>query len=200
MIARRSAFALLLSAAALASCASSGSGGIDVTRFHLDQPVARGAVYVEPARAADGGGLEYRAYADAVAAELRAAGFTPVPSLAQAELVGSLDYSRTTRAGIVGGRSPITIGIGGGSFGRHTGIGLGTSFGIGKPRSTDTAIDTLALQLKRRSDSSVVWEGRAVMEARVGSEAADSASAPRLAHALLAGYPGPSGKTIHVKA
>lgn len=199
MTARHSAIALILSAAALASCASTGSSGIDVTRFHLNQPAARGTIYVEPARASDGGSLEYRTYADAVAAELRAAGFSPVPALAQAEIVGTLDYTRTTREGIVGGRSPITIGIGGNTFGRNTGIGLGTSFGLGKKRSSSTAIDTLALQLKRRSDSSVVWEGRAVQEARVGSAAADDNTVPRLARALLAGYPGPSGRTVTVK-
>ncbi len=197
MTARRLSAAIALTAVLLASCATS-DGGIQVTRFHLNQPVARGAVYIEPARASDGGSLEYRTYAGAVAGELRAAGFTPVDSLGGAEIVGSLDYTRTTRAGITGGRSPLTIGIGGATFGRHLGVGLGTSFGIGKPKSTDTAIDTLALQLKRRSDASVIWEGRAVMEARVDSAAADS-SVPRLARALLSGYPGPSGKTVTVK-
>ena len=196
---RRSALAAAFSAVVLASCASTGSSGIDVTRFHLDQPAARGTVFVQPATVAGGGSLEYRTYAEAVAAELRAIGFSPVQSLSQAELVGTLDYTRTTREGIVGGRSPITIGIGGSTFGRHTGVGLGTSFGLGKKRSSSTAIDTLALQIKRRSDSSVVWEGRAVQEARVGSTAADDNTVPRLARALLAGYPGPSGRTVHVK-
>lgn len=200
MIVRSAAFAIV-SATLLASCATGGGGmsGIDVTRFHLDQPVARGAVFVEAARPADAGTLEFRGYADAVAAELRRAGFTPVPALAGAEIVATLDYSRATRESVVPARSPITIGIGGASFGRHTGIGGGASFGVGKKRSNDVAVDTLALQLKRRSDASVVWEGRAVSQARVGSGAADASSAPRLARALLSGYPGPSGKTVHVQ-
>jgi hypothetical protein len=192
---------ILLSALALAACSTTGggSGGIDVTRFHLNQPTARGAIYVEPARMADGGSLEFRTYADAVAAELRAAGFTPVPALAQAEFTASVDFTRETRQGIDGGRPPVTIGIGGASFGRRSSLGLGTSFGIGKKRSSDTAIETLALALKRRSDASVVWEGRAVIEARAGSDAAERDVVPRLARALLSGYPGPSGKTVRIQ-
>ena len=195
----RFALATIAAATMLASCATDGGGGIDVTRFHLDQPTARGTVFIEAARPGDSTSLEFRTYADAVAGELRAAGFAPVQTIAGAELIARVDFSRMTRESAVAPRSPITIGIGGASFGRHTGVGGGASFGVGKKRSNNVDVDTLALQIKRRSDSSVVWEGHAVSQARAGSAAADADAAPRLARALLSGYPGPSGKTVHVK-
>lgn len=197
MTTRRLGFAVAASLLA-AACATSDRFAADVTRFHLNQPIARGAVFVTPLNPADAPSLEFRTYSAAVAEQLRAAGFSPVQSGAQAELVAVLDYGQTTREGLAQ-RSPISIGIGGGTFGRNIGVGLGTTFGLGKGRSNDVAINMLALQLKRRSDQSVVWEGRAISEARAGSaNAALGTAIPQLARALLNGYPGPSGRTVRV--
>lgn len=180
------------------ACATNDRFAADVTRFHLNQPVARGAVFVTPLNPVDAQSLEFRTYSAAVADQLRAIGFTPVQSGAQAEMIAVIDYGQTTRQGLAE-RSPISIGIGGGTFGRHLGVGLGTTFGVGKGRSNDVAINMLALQLKRRSDQSVVWEGRAISEARAGSANASLGTAiPLLARALLTGYPGPSGRTVRV--
>lgn len=180
------------------ACATSDRFAADVTRFHLNQPVARGTIVVQPMNPVDARSLEYRTYSAAVADQLRAAGFTPVSMLTQAELVAVVDYGQTTREGLAR-RSPVSIGIGGGTFGRNIGVGLGTTFGLGKGKSSDTNVNMLALQLKRRSDSSVVWEGRAISEARAGSANGDLGNAiPQLARALLTGYPGPSGRTVRV--
>ncbi len=101
--------------------------------------------------------------------------------------------------GIVRDRPPVTIGLGGGSYGRGGGIGGGFSFGIGGKRH-NIIVSDLGLQLKRRSDGSVMWEGHAVTEGIEGSEDnAPAAIAPRLAHALFQGFPGESGVTITVK-
>ncbi len=192
----RPAFAL--AALLLAGACTTDRFAADVTRFHLNQPVAKGSVYLQPLNPSAAGGLEFRTYADAVGAELREAGFTPVASLAQAEIIGLIDYGQSTREGLRE-RSPISIGIGGGTFGRNVGIGVGTTFGLGKGRSNNVNVNMLALQLKRRSDSSVIWEGRAMAEAREGSAVASLGTAvPKLADALLSGYPGPSGQTVRV--
>ena len=55
-------------------------------------------------------------------------------------------------------------------------------------------------QLRRRSDDSVVWEGRAQTES-VGQapETQPGYTARRLASALFRGFPGESGITITVK-
>ena len=58
----------------------------------------------------------------------------------------------------------------------------------------------LSVQLKRRSDSSVVWEGRAESVAHDGTPAANpEAAVQRLAAAMFQGFPGKSGEIITVK-
>lgn len=189
---------LLGTLVALAGCATPVPPS-QVTRFHLGQPIARGEVAVEPLDPAARGSLEFRDYADAVSAELARAGFRLAPGLAKSELVAVIDVIRGSREGMPQ-RSPISIGIGGGSFGGGIGVGGGVSFPIGKPRSNELVLTELAVQLKRRSDGAVVWEGRARSEARAGTPYADPGMMVRkLAAALFAGFPGESGRTITVK-
>jgi hypothetical protein len=58
----------------------------------------------------------------------------------------------------------------------------------------------LEVGIRRRSDATMFWEGRAVAEARTGSaEAASGAAADRLAVALFRDFPGESGRTIRVR-
>jgi hypothetical protein len=189
--------ALIAGAALLASCASTREA--EVTRFHLGQPVNRSAVFITSANPNAASSLEFRTYATAVSEELRQLGFTPAPSLAQADLVGVLDVSQTTRESLSRG-SGVSIGIGGGTFGRHVGIGGGVTLPVGGRKANDVAVDTLSFQLKRRSDNSVVWEGRAVTEGRTGTqEDALGTVVPALADALFRDFPGPSGRTVRVR-
>ena len=151
MPAPRLALPLALGAALLAGACATGRTSADVTRFHLNQPIARASVALQPADPARASGLEFASYAAAVAERLRAAGFTTVDNPSQAELIAIVDYGQTTREGLQR-RSPVSIGIGGGTFGRHVGIGGGISLPVGKAKPNRTAINMLALQLKRRSD------------------------------------------------
>nr|MDP8994861.1 hypothetical protein [Pseudomonadota bacterium] len=72
-------FALLL-AAVLAGCASLGgrsdAGGVDVTRTHLGQPLARAHIAVEPLNAADANSPEFQAFAAMVERHLARHGYT----------------------------------------------------------------------------------------------------------------------------
>ncbi len=190
-----SAAAALLVLTGLSACAT--TPGVEVTRFHLNQPIARGEITVEPQPGADAASLEFRTYAAAVEAELAKQGFTIRPGLQGSEQVAVVDIQRGVRPGLPG-RSPVTIGIGGGSFGGNVGVGLGTSFGLGKPRSTDVEMTTLAVQIKRRSDSSMMWEGRAMLEDK-GNRTSPDQDIARLAAALFSGFPGTSGQTVTVK-
>lgn len=186
-------------AAALAVSACATSTGADVTRFHLGQPVARTTIALVPQQGGQAGTLEFRTYADAVAGQLATLGFQPILSPQQAELIGIVDFNQGIREGGSRG-SGFSIGIGGGTFGRNVGVGGGVTIPIGKAKPNDIAVSTLSLQIKRRSDGSIVWEGRAVTEGRVSTpEASPSAVVPRLAAAMLNGFPGPSGQTVHVK-
>ena len=191
--------ALIAATAFVASCAGTGAQRADVTRFHLGQPVARSTVFVTSADPADASSLEFRTYASAIAEELRQAGFTPAPSLAQAELTAVVDARQMTRESLSYGNG-MSVGIGGGTFGRHTGVAGSVNFPVGQRRPNEVAVSQLGLQLKRRSDNSVLWEGRATTEARAGSQsAALSTVVPALAAALLRDFPGPSGQTVRVK-
>ena len=77
------------------------------------------------------------------------------------------------------------------------GVGVGINLS-GKPK--DIVTTELHVQLRRRADSTMIWEGRALTEAREGTPAAQPGlAAQKLSAALIEGYPGESGRTITVK-
>lgn len=194
--------AIIGAAALLSGCAatSNGPGPIDVTRFHLGQPVPGDSVSVQTLTGYAGVSPEDQVYIDAVSNAMVPLGFAPAPGEAT-KYIAAVSYKHVSQ-GMVRKRPPVTIGIGGGSFsgGRHGGVGVGgeTSFGIGGGRAELIGTE-LNVQLKRRSDNSIVWEGRAVTEGLSGPGAMSAATADRLAKALFRGFPGESGITITVK-
>ncbi len=189
--------AALVLSAALAGCATPGPAPVDVTRFHLNQPIARGQIAIEPTDPADANSLEFRTYADAVARQLSAQGFTVVPA-GRSEQVAQILVERGSRQALRE-RSPVSIGIGGGTGGWSSGVGGGVSFGLGGSRSGEVVGTRLSVTIKRRSDGTRLWEGRAETEARADRPEADPRIAvEELAAALFAGFPGESGRTIRV--
>lgn len=184
-------------AATLAGCAT-GPQPSEVTRFHLNQPIARGQIALEPFNQRDAGSIEYRSYADAVAGQLARLGWTVVDS-GQAEQVALVDFAQGTRDELVR-RSPVSVGIGGATGGWGSGVGGGISFGLGGNRSGLVTASTMEVSIKRRSDGSVIWEGRARTEASARDpESSPGAAAGKLAAALFQDFPGESGRTIEVK-
>lgn len=182
---------------ALAGCATSPQ--TRVTRFHLGQPIARGDIVVEPLVPADKGSLEFQTYASIVGAELARIGFTEAPGLKPSEQVAVIGVERGSRETLAQ-RSPLSVGFGGSTGGYGSGVGVGLSFPIGKRRSNEIVVTRLSVQIKRRSEGTVVWEGRAESAAAAGSAAADPGSTVRtLASALFRDFPGVSGRTVTVK-
>lgn len=188
---------------AVAGCAT-GSTGIDVKRFHLGTPIARDTIAVVAATPAQTASLEFATYAEAVANELRAAGFQPVPLAPATAYVATVTITQNVQVGPQR-PSPLSVGIGGGGFsggrrGGGVGGGVGLSFPIGKGRRDAVEVDALSVQIKRRSDSTVIWEGSATTAIDTGSAQATLANAvPAMARALMAGFPGASGRTEHYK-
>lgn len=183
----------------LAACAT-GPGPVDVTRFHAGDPVRSGTIAVEEMEANPDVGLEFRTYANAVSTELQRVGFTPAAGAAS-DYVARIGFRRSFRpTGTARQGGPVSVGVGGGiGSGGYSGLGVGIGIDLsGKPK--DIVTSELHLQIRRRSDSASIWEGRAVTEAREGAPAAQpGTAASRLAGALLQGYPGESGRSITVK-
>lgn len=188
---------------AVSACATTGprSGPTDVVRYHLNQPIAPGTVAVEPISGAAQISPEYQMYADAVAAELARIGFAPAPAGTQPQYFAAVGYNRVSQGEV---RTPprFSIGIGGGSFGggRGGGVGLGggVSTGFGS-RTLQAYSSELAVQLKRRGDGTIIWEGRAQRPSLSGPDEQPALTAARLANALFRGFPGESGITTTVK-
>ena len=209
ILSRKSIIPLSVGAAlALSGCETTGSGPVQVTRFHLAQPIAPGSFVVEqgapagptPANGPDS--LESKDYNDIVGGELGRLGFTSASGIADAELVVTVNVDRGTREDYRASGSGVSLGIGGGSFGRRSGFGVGTgvSFPVGNSQSRYLVGTRLRVQIKRRSEGSVIWEGRAMTEARASAaDSQPSAAVAKLAHALFQGFPGESGRTITVK-
>ena len=193
--------ATALGAFTLAGCATEPA--TQVTRFHLGQPIARGQITVEPLVPAMRGTPEFETYAGIVAGELARNGFNAVPNLATSEQVAAIAVEFGTRSGPPRGGLTLGLGVGGGSYG-YRGGGVGGGAGVSLPvsggRARELTATRLIVQIKRRSDGTTVWEGRAETVAPAGSPAAQPADAvARLTTAVFAGFPGISGRTITVK-
>jgi hypothetical protein len=182
----------LLLAASLAACASGGGGrpaapgGIEVARFHLGEPVARAQIAVEPFDKADGNRPEYPAYAAAVGRQLTRLGWTVVPTATGSEQVALIDLEQGSREAV----AALTAAR----------IGRGVSGTAPAGASANVTATLLEVAIRRRSDGTVFWEGRAVGEARTGSpEAVRTTAVERLAEALFRDFPGESGRTIRLR-
>ena len=184
--------AAVLAALTLGACTASGPTA-EVKRFYLPGPVTRGTIALIPADSSGSFSLEYRTYADAVAAEFRNQGFTPVASDAGPAYIATLAITQNVA---VGPRrpSPVSIGIGGGGFsggrGGGVGIGGGVAFPVGHGSQNATEFDRVGVQIKRAADQSLIWEGSAQAAIDTRSPQASLARAvPALARALLAPMP-----------
>jgi len=200
LVTKLMSLALLGAAALVGGCtATMRDAPIDVTRYHLGQPLTeRTTLAIEPMTGAAQISPEYQLYADAVRAELERLGYVQGSDTTQSGYIAAVSFNRVSR-GTFRDRPPVSIGLGGGSYGggRRGGVGLGggVSFGIGG-KTREVFGTELWVQLRRRSDNSTVWEGKAVTEA-VGDQ--PGVTAGRLANALFRGFPGESGVTITVK-
>jgi hypothetical protein len=187
-------------ALALAACTTTPTA--EVTRFHLGQPIPSDTIRVvsspDPVAPGTAVPLEFRTYAAVVARDLAAHGFRPVDSGPTAYLA-ILTVQQTTRAGIPQ-PSPFRIGIGGGTSTGNVGFGGSVNVPVGQPRNSDVRVNVLGLRIRRESDNSAIWEGRAVQQIPASAQGSNlSAAVPALSNALLGEFPGVSGQTVIVK-
>lgn len=192
----------LISAGLLLSACTAMTPPVDVTRFHNAQvaPIVPGSVVINPNVVDEGEGrsLEYGTYSAALLRELQRVGFTEARDDAdQSDYVVRYTIDRAVLSA-AGSRSPVSVGVGGstGSYGSGVGVGIGINLS-GPPK--DRIVTELSVRIARRGDGNVVWEGRASIEAKQGSPAAQPGlAASKLAEALFKDFPGVSGTTIRV--
>lgn len=187
----RPSFAILATLAVLAACGStserrgSAQSGLEVTRFHLGGVVASGEVvleprFVNPIAPASSFGVD----AAAVATELRRLGFT-TGDRPGSEFIATVDVAAGTPVQLAA-RAPA-----------RSQAAPTTPVTPGVAASTANQAQ-LHVELKRRSDGSTVWEGRA-REPLAAGAAVSPALVQRLASALFRDFPGESGRTIRVR-
>jgi hypothetical protein len=191
-----------LLAALLVSGCTAMTPPVDVTRFHNAQviPIVPGTIRIQPSvmDEDDNRSIEYATYSAAVLHELQRIGFTEARDEPEnSEYVARYTIDRAIlSAG--GSRSPVSVGVGGstGSYGSGVGLGIGINLG-GRPK--DKIATELSVRIANRANGNVVWEGRASIEAKQGSPAAQPGlAAAKLAEALFRDFPGVSGTTIRV--
>ena len=189
----------LAAAFALAACSTTPTA--EVTRFHLGQPMPSDTIRVIPAAGSGPAdaplSLEFRTFAGIVAQDLARHGFRPVETGPTA-YVAVLDVRQTTQAGIPKA-SPFQIGIGAGSFGGNVGVGGSVNVPVGAPRNTDVRVNALDVRIRRQSDNTAIWEGRAVQQIAASAQGSTlPAAVPALSGALFKEFPGISGRTVIV--
>ena len=181
-----SSIALML---ALSAC--SGGTYADVARFHTNQQINRGTLFIQPTDPAIANNLEFRTHAESVAVEMRRQGFQTVPDAAQAQYIATLDITQTDGTTVT--RPGTTVGVPIGPAVIATPVGRG-------PRNATERTTTIGVQIKRQADGNQVWEGRASKTANAGEQGATLTWAvPVLSEALFRDFPGKPGATQQVR-
>lgn len=158
---------------------------------------AHGTVTVTTAPGDDAQSLELRPWIEAVTHEVDTLGFgAATPN--SADFLIEVHLDRQTTQGEKR-RGPVSVGVGGESGSRYSGFGLGLGFSFGGgPRATTAT--RLVVTIRDRASRRPLWEGRAdSVESAKSDRAQPDKAAPRLAHAVFAGFPGKSGETITVR-
>lgn len=189
--------------ALLAGACVSPAGPVEAVRFVSPDragELGRGAIRVVAGEGMDSGALEYRSYAAAVERELERIGYQVLPVGAGASRDTQTAMIRVERAVLSpagGERSPVSVGVGGGTGGFGSGVGVGIGINLGGPPKD--RISTELFANIRSGDGVVLWEGRAMVEAKAGTPMAETQlNSAKLAQGLFTGFPGESGATIKV--
>jgi hypothetical protein len=186
---RRALLVAPLAALMLLSACRSGPADIEVTRFHMGQPVTRGSIVVEANDPALATTVEFRTFQAVVIEELARIGFGAPVGGASSEFVATMAYTQTTQSSRA---APANSGTAAPSTGAAVAVPVGR-------RDNLVAVNTLSMQIKRRANMTPIWEGRASVTETAGTDAASmSATIRPLSAALLKDFPGTSGMTVRV--
>jgi hypothetical protein len=178
------------------ACTTSAPRGTEVTRFHLDKPIAAQTIRLEPADATIADSLEYRSYASSISTELSRLGFQ-ISDQETAGLIATVTATRGLQQKAPK-RSAVSVGVGAGSYGSSGGVSGGVSFPLGGATGGEIYVSRLEVQFIDRTKNAVVWEGSATRET-VSVPESPTVVMQKLAAALFQDFPGVSGHTVMVK-
>lgn len=192
--------AILAAALGLSACAGTYTGPVDVTRFVGEDraALASGEITIVFPDEIENDRVRI-AFADAVARELGALGYTLVMEGGEAVQVAEVRTSRDPIAGANSGRrSPVTVG-GGASTGTYgTGVGLGIGINLGGGERGPAIVTELSVRISN-ANGEALWEGRAELPTSIKSPYSNvEKSADTLAAALFRDFPGGNGETVQV--
>lgn len=200
---RTLAVAMAAALSLLAGACVSPAGPVEAVRFVSPDRAAelgRGPIRVIAGDGVDSTSLEFRSYAAAVERELERVGYQVLPVGAGTARDVQTAVVRVERVVLAPGgpeRNPVSVGIGGGAGGFGSGLGVGVGLNLGG-RPKDRVATELFANI-RSGDGAVLWEGRAMVEAKAGSPMAETQlNASKLAQGLFTDFPGESGATIRV--
>ena len=196
---------IVIGAGALSACAATGAGPIagpiEVTRFHQPATLSQlgqTTIFVESAPGQDAGALELAPYKAAVARELVKIGYRET-ARDQAVHIAQIRLERITSQPTPK-RGPITVGMGGGTGGYRSRVGLGIGINLGGTKSSQQIITQLAVNIREISTNEALWEGRADFSIGIDSPLApNEENAAIMADALFREFPGNNGESVNVK-
>ncbi len=200
---RNIAVGMAASLALLTGACVSPAGPVEAVRFVSPDragELGRGSIRVVAGEGTDPGSLEFRSYAAAVERELERVGYQVLPVGAGSgrdTQTATIRVERTVTSPGGGQRNPVSVGVGGGTGGFGSGVGVGIGINLGGPPKERIATELFANI--RSGDGVVLWEGRAMVEAKAGTPMAETQlNAAKLSEGLFTGFPGESGATISV--
>ena len=203
------AVAALLGISALGLSACATGLRTQVSRYQA-MPAPQGQSFVVvPALAVDVGGLEFSRYAELVAQQMQAQGFTRAPSIDQATMVVQVGYDvGDAQTEIVSDpfyRSRFGYWGGWGGYYGHPWRRSAFHWGWNDPfwygpydagiRSYTYYVSELDMRIRRKADNASLFEGRAKARSRTDNPAK---TVPSLVQAMFTGFPGNSGETIKI--
>ena len=184
---------------ALAGCAGTYTGPVEVTRFVSDSPARLGEGTITLTFPGEMDNMTARnAFASAIADELSRIGYNVVMDGRAATQTAAIRTSRSPIAQARDGRGPVSVGVGGGTGGFGSGVGAGIGINLGGGRSGPEALGQLSVRITG-PDGQSLWEGRAEQAVSAKSDYADlDTSARTLTRALFRDFPGGSGETVTI--
>ena len=177
-------------------------GKVEVTRFLADGAAAEAlgkgtiAVAAAPSNGEAADPRELSTYEAAVIDQLAHAGYDTATHDGAGGQITELRISHDVVVPQEAPHKPVSgemeVGVGN----RGTSMGMAIAIDLSKPRKALVST-RLEARIKDRATGNVLWEGRADIATRDGSERwDDNAIAARLAAALFDGFPGRSGETV----